>query len=283
MPRFATIVLAGRPNVGKSSLLNALIGQPLAAVSAKPQMTREPVIGLVTEGDTQLAFVDPPGLLEPSYRLQAAMRQQALDALQRADAILYLHPADEGEPPAFHDLVPDLALGDIPIRTVITKADAHATPGPLAISAHSGAGLDDLLAWCRAQAKPGVLRYPADDIGTQPLRFFVAEYVREAAFEHLEQEVPYAIAVTIDEFREAEVPVYIRATLHVERESQKGIVIGKGGRTIKQLGAAARQRSEAFLGRPVYLDLWVKVWPEWRRSPQALRQLGFPVPIEEDA
>lgn len=301
MTRFATIVLAGKPNAGKSTLLNALVGEPLAAVSAKPQTTREPVHGLVTEGDTQLLFVDPPGLLKPRYGLQEAMLLQALDALRNADAVVYLHPADDGDPPALaqvlneYETAVDLpgamwastVVAEKPVLTALAKADLSSRPQSpatahdrLLVSAHTREGLDALLDWCRAQAKPGPFRYDADNVSTQPLRFFAAEYVREAAFEILRQELPYSLAATVDEFREHATPVYIRVVLYVERESQKGMVIGAGGRTIKQLGETARSRIEALVGARVYLDLWVKVWPKWRRSPDALRRLGFPLAVE---
>lgn len=297
VPRFATIVLAGAPNAGKSTLLNALVGEHLAAVSSKPQTTREPVHGLVTEGDTQLLFVDPPGLLEPHYGLQEGMLLRALEALRDADAVVHLHPVDEGDPPTLEEVLqkyeaavdlPDELrasprVAATPVLTVVTKGDVRGTDlAHLVVSAVTKDGLDDLLAWCRAQARPASFRYPPDDIGTQPMRFFAAEYVREAAFEVLEQELPYALAVTVDEFREGDTPVYIRLTLYVERESQKGMVIGKGGRTIKELGARARARIETLLGTRVFLDMWIKVWPKWRRSPGALRQLGFPVPVERE-
>lgn len=292
--RFGTFVLAGRPNAGKSTLLNALVGTHLAIVSAKPQSTRTPTVGVVTAGDTQLALVDPPGLLDPQYALQQAMVEAALEQLRTADGVVYLHPADEGDVPALEALLSQSVEIAAPVLSVITKADLLSKavaesnqdrPGPpataldrLAVSAATGEGLDSLLAWCRSHAKPGAFRYDPDDISTQPVRFFAAEYVREAAFELLDQELPYAVAVEIDEFRESENPVYIRATLLVERESQKGMVIGKGGRTIKGLGALARPRIEALLGERVFLDLWVKVLPKWRRSPEALQRLGFQLP-----
>lgn len=298
-PRFATIALAGRPNAGKSTLLNALVGEPLAAVSAKPQTTREPVVGIVTDGQTQLAFVDPPGLLEPRYTLHEAMMSSALRSLAGADAVLYLHPINDGEPPPLQTLLPEGTTLRAPVATVLTKADlaphtsdleaesldaqrsaAEKPPETFTVSATTGLGVDRLLAWCRRQAAPGPFRYPPEDVSAQPLRFFAAEYVREAGFDVLGQELPYAIAPVVDEFRESETPVYIRVLLYVERESQKGMVVGKGGRTIKRLGAAARRRIEALMGQPVYLDLWVKVWPKWRRSAAAMRQLGFTVPPE---
>jgi GTP-binding protein Era len=281
--RFATIALAGRPNAGKSSLLNALVGEPLAIVSAKPQSTRLPVVGLRTEGNRQLAFVDPPGLLDPAYPLQRAMLDAAHAVLARADAILHLHPAPEGEPPPLAALLPPDRPPRRPVLTVLTKSDlVRAAPAPvpgcLAVSAVTGRGLEALVAWCAAHAAPGPFRFPADDLSTQPVRFFVAEFVREAAFERLSDEVPYALAAEVDEFREGPAPVYIRVTLYTERESQKAIVVGQGGRVVRDIGANARRRIEAFLGTPVYLDLWVKTSPRWRSRAAFLRRLGFDPP-----
>jgi GTP-binding protein Era len=176
------------------------------------------------------------------------------------------------------------------IVTVYTKADLvpdalHSSPFALpatafAVSALTGQGLPELLAAVRARLPEGPFLYDAEDLGTQPLRFFAAEYVREAAFAELEQELPYSVAVTVDEFRESETPVYIRATLAVERDSQKPIVLGKGGRTIKAIGTAARKRLEALLDRRVRLELWVTVWPKWRRDPATLARLGLPLTEE---
>ena len=153
-------------------------------------------------------------------------------------------------------------------------------PSALAVSATTGAGIPELLVAVRARLPEGPFLWDTEDVGTQPLRFFAAEYVREAAFAELEQELPYSLAVEIEEFREAETPVYIRATVAVERESQKPIVLGAGGRTIKAIGTAARVRLEALLGRRVRLELWVKVWPRWRRDPSILARLGLPLEPE---
>jgi GTP-binding protein Era len=283
--RFGTIVLAGKPNVGKSTLLNALVGEKLAIVSPKAQSTRSPVMGLVTDRDCQLLFVDPPGLLEPTSLMQEAMLDCAAQALQEANAALLLHPlSSSGSAPTLGELVPTFRETALPVATVFTKADL-CDDAPISVadgtffvvSAETGQGVPELLDWCRKQAPPGEFRYDPEDLGTQPLRFFVAELVREAAFDHLEQELPYSMAALVDEFRENQEPVYIRVILYVERESQKGLVIGKDGRTIKAIGAAARSTVEELLGQRVYLDLWVKVLSKWRKSPRMLQMFGLTV------
>jgi GTPase len=284
MPRTGHIALAGAPNVGKSSLLNALIGQHLAIVSPRAQATRLPVTGLRTEGDTQYVFHDLPGLLDPAYLMQARMRQLALEALERVDVVLHLHPAPEAPAPAFNTLARLEHPLEAPVLTVYTKGDllsaarrAELEHSALVVSATDGeAALPRLLARIREHLPEREFAHDPDDVGTQPLRFFVVEYLREAAFELLEDELPYGFTAEVEEFREAERPVYIRVTLFVERESQKGIVIGAGGATIKAIGAHARRRIEELIGAPVYLDCWVKVLPHWRKSAAALARFGFP-------
>lgn len=283
MPKTGHIALAGVPNVGKSSLLNALVGEHLAIVSPKPQATRLPVVGLRTTGDTQFVFHDLPGLLEPRYMMQARMRQAALDQLARSHAIVYLHPGPAGIAPPFLSLAGLETPPTAPVLTVYTKADLVPSAergalgtGALLVSSETGEGVPQLLSRIEALLPDGEFEFAADDIGTQPLRFFVVEYLREAAFELLEDELPYAFTAEVEEFREHSSPVYIRVTLLVERESQKGIIIGQGGRTIKAIGSHARSRLEALLGSPVYLDCWVKVLPNWRRNAAALSRLGFP-------
>ena len=286
MPRCGIVALAGRPNAGKSALLNALVGEPLAIVSAKPQTTRVPVRGLLSSGESQIVFVDPAGIMEPGYALQRGMRRAALEAIRDADVVVHVHPLHEGPAPTLASLVGPLRA---PVLTAYAKADlvpAATRPvlpeGAVAVSSATGEGLPELLAATRALLPEGPFLYDSDDVGTQPLRFFAAEYVREAVFAMLEDELPYSVAVEIEEFREGADPVYIRATLAVERDSQKAIVLGKGGRTIRAIGTAARERIAVFLGSRVYLDLWVAVWPRWRRDPAVLARLGLPLPLEPE-
>ncbi|HXG43810.1 MAG TPA: GTPase Era [Gemmatimonadales bacterium] len=281
--RFGHAALAGLPNVGKSSLLNALVGTHLAIVSPKAQTTRLPVIGLLTEGDTQYVFHDLPGLLEPGYLMQERMRAAALERLRQVHVILHLHPAPDAPAPDFQTLARLEKPLQVPVLTVYTKADLISRAerqdleqrGALVVSATPPAGLDRLLAAIRDHLPEGPFGYPPDDVGVQPLRFFAAEYLREAAFDLLGDELPYAVAAEVEEFRETSTPVYIRVTLYVERESQKAIVIGRGGRTLKAIGAQARARLEALLGRPVYLETWVKVLPNWRRKAPLLDRFGL--------
>lgn len=276
MTRCGTVALAGRPNVGKSTLLNALVGEHLAIVAPKPQSTRLPVVGLLTRDDAQYIFTDTPGLLEPEYPLHEAMRRAGVRAIADAEVIAYLHPLAEYPAPPFAQVARLERPVQAPVVTVYTKADlTPPRPGVLAVSAVTGAGLDDVLAALRVHLPESPFHYDPDELATQPMRFFAAEFVREAAFEQLHEELPYSVACEIDEFREGKEPVYIRAVLFVERDSQKGIVIGEGGRTIKALGAAARAKIETLLGQRVFLDLHVKVLPKWRRRDASLKRLGY--------
>jgi GTP-binding protein Era len=280
--RTGHVALAGAPNAGKSSLLNRLVGAHLAIVSPKAQTTRVPIVGLVTRTDLQLVFHDLPGLLDPRYPLHARMLEAAQAVLRRVHVILHLHPALDAPAPDFWSLAGLEVPLQVPVLTVYTKTDLApgaqpaTAPGTLAVSAVTGEGIIPLLEAIRPLVPVCPFEHDPEELGTQPLRLFTTEYVREAAFELLSDELPYALAAEVEEFREHTRPLYIRVTLLVERDSQKGIVIGKGGRTLKAIGQHARTRLEALLGEPVFLDCWVKVLHNWRRDAAALDRLGFP-------
>ena len=290
MTRSGHVALAGAPNAGKSTLLNALVGTHLAIVSPKPQATRLPVTGIRTEGETQFIFHDLPGLLDPEYLLQERMVHAAQEVLRKVDLVLHLHPAADAPAPPFEQVARLERPVAAPVLAVYTKADlvqpaarVRLAEEGAVVSAMDQASVAALLARIEALLPEGPFQFDPDDVGTQPLRFFVTEYLREAAFELLGDELPYAFNAEVEEFREAERPMYIRVTLFIERDSQKGIVIGRGGQTIKALGSHARVRLEELTGSPVYLDLWVKVLPRWRRSAAALARFGFPVSDMEKA
>lgn len=297
---FVTVV--GRPNAGKSTLLNRLVGEKLGIVSDKPQSTRDRVVGIRTAEGVQMVILDTPGLLNPRYALQRAMHGTAARALDEADVILYLVDAAGGEPESLVEAAGLEQPPAAPIIVVRNKVDlrppaieAHPSaaeggaaeargsvddtlPLTLEISALRGDGVEELLAAIAERLPEGPFLFPADDIATQPVRFFVAELVRETALEQLAEEVPYSVAVEVEEFREDRVPLYIRCVIHVERESQKRILIGEKGTRIRSIGQAARGKIESFVGERVYLDLWVKVLSNWRRDANALRRFGYRLP-----
>lgn len=286
------VTLVGRPNAGKSTLLNKLVGERLAIVSPKPQSTRERVVGILSDETSQLIFLDTPGLLEPRYALHRAMLHSAHKAIEDADVIVYLVDAARDIPEDLTALAQLPRPPRVPIIKVLNKADTlgaerraelvEKVPDGRFISATSGEGLEALLAEVRERLPESPFLYDKDDVSTQQMRFFVAEFLRETVLEQLEDEVPYGVAVAIDEYREDDDPVYIRAVLYVERDSQKRILIGAGGSRIKQIGQSARSRIEPLVGRSIYLDLWVKELKNWRKDSNALARLGYRLP-EVDA
>jgi GTP-binding protein Era len=285
MPRAGTVTVAGKPNAGKSTLLNRLVGQKLSITSDKPQSTRDRVVGIRTEGDTQMVLADTPGLLDPTYLLQAAMQSAAVRALADADCIVYVCDAREGTPVPLGQAAGLLVAPRAATITALNKSDlldaaqrdrlASKLPDAIFISALTGEGFPELVAAIENHLPESPFLFPVEDVSIHSVRFLAAELIRETALEQLGAEVPYSIACEIEEFRESSSPIYIRAVIHVERESQKRILIGEKGRRIKLLGMAARRKIETLVGAPVYLDLWVKVLQNWRKDAAALRRFGY--------
>ena len=284
MPRSGIVTVVGKPNVGKSTLLNRIVGQKLSITSPKPQSTRDRIVGIFTTPDAQMVILDTPGLLDPKYPLQLAMRGTAVRALEEADVIVYLADATEGEPPSLVEAAKLDKPARAPVIIALNKADALPLPrreellakGDVTlISALIGEGFPELMERLTARLPESPFLYPEDEISTQPVRFFVAELVRETVLEQLHDEVPYAVAVQVEEYREGRSPLYIRAVIYVERDSQKAIIIGSQGSQIKKIGESARRKIESFIGEQVYLDLWVKVLANWRKNPGSLSRFGY--------
>jgi GTP-binding protein Era len=288
------VALMGLPNVGKSTLLNRLVGGKLAITSPKPQTTRFRLLGILHRPGVQVLFLDTPGVIDPKGALNKALVQAAITALNDADVVVWLV---EPEPPDTRDrvLLPHLKLLARPLVIAVNKIDLVAKPKLLPVmaayhelfpqapvvpvSALLGDGLEGLVAEIVKMLPQAPPLYPEEIPTDASERFLAAEFIRERVFHHTGEEIPYAVAVQIEEFDERQRPelVRIRAVIFVERNSQKGIVIGKHGKMLKLIGQEARTEIEHLLGARVYLELWVKVWKNWRKDPRAVRQLGYQV------
>lgn len=296
--RSGYVTLVGRPNAGKSTLMNALLGERLSIVTPKAQTTWQRVTGILTTDRAQMVFLDTPGLLDPRDLLQHAMLAAAQKALAEADIVLLVLDGSRAlGSKGFDQMAGSLAdRPPVPLLAAINKMDLMEKGSdedlsrwvsqelggePFTVCAQDTRGVDAIRQRLEEVLPPGPFLYPPDEIAKDPVRFFVAEMIRETVFQEFHQEIPYSVFSQIEEFRENEDPVYIQAHLFVERNSQKRILIGKGGSSIRRLGALSREKIEEFLGRRVYLDLWVKVLPDWRRKRAHLRKLGFQVPKED--
>lgn len=278
--RSGVVALLGRPNAGKSTLLNRLLGQKLAIVTAKPQTTRSRILGIVTREDAQLLLLDTPGFHASEKALNRALIEVVDDVAQDCDVAVLLVDPRHGWDEAHEALRERLRARHTPCLVVSTKADLRAPPEDapidLALSARTGEGTRGLVDRLVELLPEGPAFYDPEQVTDRSLRFLAAELVREAAFEALSQEIPYETAVEIESFDESDPRVTrIRATLLVEKKSQKGMVVGKGGRMIREIGIQARRGLEELLEKQVHLELWVKVEPRWTKRPNRLKSLGY--------
>lgn len=310
--RAGTIAIVGRSNVGKSTLLNQILGERLAIVSPLPQTTRDPLLGVVRREGAELAFLDTPGIHRPKTELGSRMNASAMSATESADVIVFVTDATEGaklvkkktkrtdEVPPLEELAPDdmellksiKTIKKVPAVLVLNKVDTVRDKGLLLpllqsylnavpfkelvpISALKNDGVDRLLEVLSELLPEGEAGYPEDTLTDKPSSFFAREYVREQVLLSLKGEIPHAVAVSIDNFDEASDKLRIAATLHVEKVGQRKIIVGTGGEVIKALRQGAEHRLKRLLGRKVKLELFVRVTPRWKETPRMLAELGY--------
>lgn len=286
------VAIVGKPNVGKSTLINDFLGCKLSIVTPKPQTTRKKIMGVLTKDEYQIVFYDTPGVMEPRYELQKYMVKEAFDAIEDADVVLMM--AEPFEPPTEWDkeILKKLSQVNTPVILAINKIDiiekdslipilsaydqqfkfAEIVP----ISALKGTNLDLMLSLVVKYLPEGEPFFPEDYMTDYNERFLASEIIREKVFEFYGEEIPYSTTVEIEEFKEREAGKdFIKAIIYVERDSQKGIIIGENGKAIKRVGVIAREEIEKQIGRKVYLELWVKVMEKWRKDKKKMYKLGY--------
>jgi GTP-binding protein Era len=304
--RFGTIAIVGRSNVGKSTFLNRVLGEPLAIVSPLPQTTRDNVLGVVHRQGAQLAFLDTPGVHQPRSELGRRMNAAALDAARTADVVLFMTDISALTPPKKHakdksvqDLDQELLTSvpkDAVCVLVVNKVDALRDKSKLLpalvayqekrdfhalipISVKSDDGVERVLESLAEALPEGGLGFDEDTLTDRPTSFFAREYIREQVLLAMRGEIPHAVAVSIDEFIEGEKASSIKATVHVEKVGQRIIVIGTGGLQIKAIRVGAQKRIAQLLGHKVHLELFVRVTPQWKSMPRQLAELGYEAPV----
>lgn len=286
------VSIIGRPNVGKSTFLNRIIGQKIAIMSDKPQTTRNKIQGVYTENDSQVIFIDTPGIHKPKHKLGDFMVKMAQTTLKEVDIVLFMVNAVEGYGRGEEFIIEKLKETKQPVFLVINKIDQlhpeqllelidqyrklHEFAEIVPISALDGNNVDALIGTIKKYLPEGPQYYPDNQVTDHPERFIIAELIREKVLHLTREEVPHSVAVVIDAIQKREGgAVYINATIVVERPSQKGIIIGKQGKMLKEVGKRARFDIEALLGSKVFLEVWVKVQKDWRNKMSQLRDLGF--------
>ena len=289
--RSGFVAVVGRPNVGKSTLVNRLVGEKVAIVSDKPQTTRNRILAVLNRPDAQIVLFDTPGIHKPMHRMNERMVEAAVGSLGQVDLALWLVDVTEAYGPGDRYVRDVLQRSGKPVLLGLNKIDLVPKPRLLPLideyhrllhfaevvplSGLKGDNVDRLAGLLAAHLPPGERLYPDDFLTDQPERFFVAEMIREQILRHTREEIPYSTAVVIDSFKEGEPVVRIEASILVERDSQKGILIGRGGGMLKAIGSAARREIEAFLGTKIYLGLFVKVREGWREDPAVLDEMGL--------
>ncbi|BFH61433.1 MULTISPECIES: GTPase Era [Paenibacillus] len=286
------VAIVGRPNVGKSTLMNQVIGQKIAIMSDKPQTTRNKIHGVYTTDEAQIVFLDTPGIHKRQSKLGDYMNQTALNTLKEVEAVLFLTDVSEGFGGGDRFIIDQLKSVKTPVILVLNKIDKiepdallpiieqysklHEFAEIVPISALNGNNVERLLEQVAKYLPEGPQYYPADQITDHPEQFVCAELIREKILHLTREEVPHSIAVTIEDMRvQDNGVVYISAVIFVERDSQKGIIIGKQGALLKEVGKQARQDIQNLLGSKIFLELWVKVKKDWRNQERVLRDLGF--------
>jgi GTP-binding protein Era len=290
MHKAGYVNIVGNPNVGKSTLMNALVGERISIITAKAQTTRHRILGIVNTVDMQIVFSDTPGVLEPNYKLQESMLSFSRSALVDADVLLYVTDVAEkmNQNESFLQRVREL---DIPILLIINKIDisdpkildslaaqwneilpkAEIIP----ISAKTKFNTEYILRRIQELLPESEPFFAKDQLTDRPTRFFITEIIREKILEQYDKEVPYSVEVIVEEFKESEKQINIRALIYVERDSQKGIIIGKGGLALKRVGTESRREIEQFLQKKVYIELYVKVEKDWRSKDRSLKNFGY--------
>ncbi len=289
--RTCYIAIVGKPNVGKSTVLNCILGEKVAIVSAKPQTTRNRIIGILTRGDDQIVFLDTPGIFSPRNALGEYMVKTAGSSIQDADAVILMADVQKTFGSVEAKIVTDAERAGLPVILALNKVDT-VTPDVVAarleeyaqnhdfhayvpLCAKNGKNVDALLKECEAFLQEGDWYYPEDMATDQPVRQMAAEIIREKVLRTLDKEIPHGVAVVIEEFREEEGLTRIRAEIFCEKESHKGIIVGKGGEGLKRIGSYARADLEKLLDTKVYLNLWVKVKENWRESARTVTNFGY--------
>lgn len=286
------VSIIGRPNVGKSTLMNTVIGEKIAIVSDKPQTTRTRIQGIFTSQEGQVIFIDTPGIHKPRHLLGEYMVKVSTRTLDEVDLIYYMTDVSRTFGGGEQFILNQLKDATVPIFLLVNKIDlvdaaqveAHiknftsymSFAEIISLSATEGTNVPGLLEQTFSYLPEGPLYYPEDDLTDQPVSFIAAELIREKALLLTRDEVPHSLAVEIEEFdSQSQNKVYLRAVIYTERDSQKGIIIGKNGKMLRNIGEQSRKDIETMLGRPVYLDLWVKVKKNWRDNEINLNQLGY--------